>query len=407
MSVEDDIERERRDELVVAGVATTEPEAAVACGLLRTAGIWCASRVTNFGAGASVGLSVGGRTRSSSGGRTSSRLVSFCGRGLTPLAGRAGADRCRRSPQCVFRCLDRGRPSPPRPRLLPRLLGKLTRVILKPALRPFPPGCARGCRGAARAPRRSRAGWRSPRWPGRCRPRAVRWRSSPSRAWRKNRIVIALKASRQCESIITVPELAWSSSGSTPQAGRGRRVRAVEGRPREPVDVGDRQAEEPDAVHVDDLPPRPEPVRRGQRLDHRGPQEQAEREERGLLDDPEGAVLEHRVVDRGQQPHDRGQGPQREGDQRVLDPLERRRHRSGRCCEQRGGHPEQEQERRHGADEGVLEHVGGEEPLLGDASERRADGREDQREAGVEGDLAQPRDPAEAPREAPVERPRR
>jgi hypothetical protein len=33
MSVEDEIERVRRDELVVAGVATTEPEAAVACGL--------------------------------------------------------------------------------------------------------------------------------------------------------------------------------------------------------------------------------------------------------------------------------------------------------------------------------------------------------------------------------------
>ena len=60
MSVEDEIERARRDELVVAGVATTEPEAAVACGLLRTAGISCASRVTNFGAGASDGLSVGG-----------------------------------------------------------------------------------------------------------------------------------------------------------------------------------------------------------------------------------------------------------------------------------------------------------------------------------------------------------
>jgi hypothetical protein len=60
MSVEDETERARRDELVVAGVATTEPEAAVACGLLRTAGIWCASRVTNFGAGASDGLSVGG-----------------------------------------------------------------------------------------------------------------------------------------------------------------------------------------------------------------------------------------------------------------------------------------------------------------------------------------------------------
>ena len=60
MSVEDDIERVRGDEFVVAGVARTELEAAMACGLLRTAGIWCASRVTNLGAGASDGLSVVG-----------------------------------------------------------------------------------------------------------------------------------------------------------------------------------------------------------------------------------------------------------------------------------------------------------------------------------------------------------
>lgn len=59
MSIEDDPER-IHDELVVAGVAASEPEAAVACGLLRTADIWCSSRVTNFGAGASDGLSVGG-----------------------------------------------------------------------------------------------------------------------------------------------------------------------------------------------------------------------------------------------------------------------------------------------------------------------------------------------------------
>ncbi len=52
MSVEDDIERVRRDEFVVAGVVRTEPDAAVACGLLRTAGIRCGSRETNYGAGA-------------------------------------------------------------------------------------------------------------------------------------------------------------------------------------------------------------------------------------------------------------------------------------------------------------------------------------------------------------------
>jgi hypothetical protein len=60
MGVEDGTERAPEDELVVAGVATTEPEAAVACGLLRSTGIWCSSRVTDFGAGAADGLSVGG-----------------------------------------------------------------------------------------------------------------------------------------------------------------------------------------------------------------------------------------------------------------------------------------------------------------------------------------------------------
>jgi Putative prokaryotic signal transducing protein len=48
------------DELVVAEVVGTEPEAELVCSLLRSAGIRCTSRVTNLGAGASDGLSVGG-----------------------------------------------------------------------------------------------------------------------------------------------------------------------------------------------------------------------------------------------------------------------------------------------------------------------------------------------------------
>jgi hypothetical protein len=48
------------DELVVAQVVSTEPEAALLCSLLRSAGIDCTYRVTNQGAGASDGLSVGG-----------------------------------------------------------------------------------------------------------------------------------------------------------------------------------------------------------------------------------------------------------------------------------------------------------------------------------------------------------
>ena len=79
-----------------------------------------------------------------------------------------------------------------------------------------------------------------------------------------------------------------------PRPRRGR-VRAVEGRPREPVDVGDRQPHDPDAEHVDALHARAEPVRRGERLDDRRPQQQAEEQERRLLEDPEGPVLEHRA----------------------------------------------------------------------------------------------------------------
>jgi Putative prokaryotic signal transducing protein len=48
------------DELVVAEVVGTESEAELLCSLLRSAGIECTRRLTNLGAGASDGLSVGG-----------------------------------------------------------------------------------------------------------------------------------------------------------------------------------------------------------------------------------------------------------------------------------------------------------------------------------------------------------
>jgi hypothetical protein len=48
------------DELVVVEVVATEPEAELLCSLLRSAGISCTRRQTNFGAGASDGLPVGG-----------------------------------------------------------------------------------------------------------------------------------------------------------------------------------------------------------------------------------------------------------------------------------------------------------------------------------------------------------
>jgi len=48
------------DVLVVLAVVTTEQEAEVICGLLRSAGIACLTRQTNVGAGASDGLLVAG-----------------------------------------------------------------------------------------------------------------------------------------------------------------------------------------------------------------------------------------------------------------------------------------------------------------------------------------------------------
>jgi hypothetical protein len=48
------------DELVVVEVVATQPEAELLCSLLETAGIRCTYRVSNYGAGAADGLSVGG-----------------------------------------------------------------------------------------------------------------------------------------------------------------------------------------------------------------------------------------------------------------------------------------------------------------------------------------------------------
>jgi hypothetical protein len=48
------------DELVVVEVVATEPEAELLCSLLRSAGVRCTRRQTNFGAGATDGLPVGG-----------------------------------------------------------------------------------------------------------------------------------------------------------------------------------------------------------------------------------------------------------------------------------------------------------------------------------------------------------
>ena len=48
------------DELVVVEVAGSEPEAELLCSLLRSAGISCTRRQTNYGAGASDGMPIGG-----------------------------------------------------------------------------------------------------------------------------------------------------------------------------------------------------------------------------------------------------------------------------------------------------------------------------------------------------------
>jgi hypothetical protein len=48
------------DELVVIDVVASEPEAELLCSRLRNEEIPCTHRVSNFGAGAADGLSVGG-----------------------------------------------------------------------------------------------------------------------------------------------------------------------------------------------------------------------------------------------------------------------------------------------------------------------------------------------------------
>ena len=48
------------DELVAVAIVATDSEAEMLCGLLRSAGIDCTYRVTDRGAGAADGLSVGG-----------------------------------------------------------------------------------------------------------------------------------------------------------------------------------------------------------------------------------------------------------------------------------------------------------------------------------------------------------
>lgn len=48
------------DDLVVFDVVATEPEAELLCSRLRSADILCTHQVSNYGAGAADGLSVGG-----------------------------------------------------------------------------------------------------------------------------------------------------------------------------------------------------------------------------------------------------------------------------------------------------------------------------------------------------------
>jgi hypothetical protein len=49
------------DELVVVDVVPTESEAELLCGLLRTEGISCSHRQSNYGAGAADGMPTGPR----------------------------------------------------------------------------------------------------------------------------------------------------------------------------------------------------------------------------------------------------------------------------------------------------------------------------------------------------------
>ena len=171
-------------------------------------------------------------------------------------------------------------------------------------------------------------------------------------------------------SIITVPALAWSSSGLDAPGGARRRVRGVEGGAREPVDVRDRQAREPDAGHVDGLDAGAEPGRGGQHLDDRGPQQQAEDAGSTTCCTIQSAPYSSTAWWTSGSSHTHGaHRPEREGHQRVLEALdESAAPRAEQVGDEGARQAQQQQQRRGGADQRVLEHVRREQALLGDAA---------------------------------------
>ena len=173
--------------------------------------------------------------------------------------------------------------------------------------------------------------------------------------------------------------------------------------------------DEADDGDVAELGAGAEPLRSGQRLQHRQPHHEPGGEERDVLERVHRAVPNGRLVEERQVPEVEIDRPERECDERVgehpqtLDRPERQQRPQDRAC--RAG---EQAERREIADQHVLEHVEAEELLLADRGDRRREreqqerdsDREDEhppasapvsRASGACGPAARRRAPAEAP----------
>ena len=166
--------------------------------------------------------------------------------------------------------------------------------------------------------------------------------------------------------------------------------------------VREHHAREAGGDDVEELRARAEPPRGGERLEHRGPEERARREERDVLERVHGVVPERSLVEVRQVPEVEVDRPQRPGHERVgehaqpVNPLvgEER-------TKQRARQPGDDRQRRELSEQHVLRHVHEEELLLAPRVERREERKGDERQADPERPAAPGGDGRSATRERP------
>ncbi len=166
-------------------------------------------------------------------------------------------------------------------------------------------------------------------------------------------------------------------------------VDGVERGVRPDEDVAEHRLDEADGRDVPEFPPRPEPLRRRQRLDDGLPHQAPAREEHEVLERMDRVVVQRGVVQVRDVPDIEVHGPDRERDQGMREkaqPLDRAQ------CQHRPQHltrqPEHEEERCKVADQHVLRHVQEEEVLFAELVDRRVESEHDQPDAGPEAHLA-------------------